>query len=198
MADYIYVTNPSKLKSFLEKIQEVGVPSKLTIKYLEGLGFKGKNERMFVTTMKRLGFVSPAGEPIERWKLYRNKSNAPAVLAQAIKEHYAELYKVYPDAHLKDNEALRNFFSTHTSLGVASLNYMISTFKTISSLADFEAVVPPAIPQTTATPSLGVDTAQVGHSGLVVNINIQLTLPEGATSETFEDFFRSMRKNLLD
>ena len=202
MAEYIYVTNPARLKAFLEKIQGVGIPEKVTLKYLQQLGFKSPNDRAYVSVMKNLGFLSSSGEPIERWKAYRNKRKGPAILAQAIKENYAALYQMYPDAHLKDNEALRNFFSSHTTVGANTLGYMVRTFKTITSLADFKAEVPPLPEQGSAGPSGGITppirVPDSSKSEIVLNVNIQLTLPEGSTSETFEDFFKAMRKNLID
>ena len=131
MADYIYMSNASKLKTFLDKIQEVGVPQKLTLKSLESMGFKSTNDRPLLAIMKELGFITNSGQPEKRWLDYRNKSIAPKILAQAIKEHYVTLFQLYPDAHLKDTEALRNFFSTHTKVSSNTLEFMVRTFKTI-------------------------------------------------------------------
>jgi len=202
MATYIYLTNPSKLKSFLPKIQDTGVPPKLTIKHLKGMGFKSTNDVALISAMKALGFVSPSGEPTEIWKFYRNKSQAPAVLARAIKQHYAELYQMYPDAHLKDTEALRNFFSTHTTVSGGTLNFMIGTFKTLAGLANFDASIAEPPSQTSVTSPEAINTKtqtiRTSKSGLVVNVNIQLTLPDGSTPDTFEAFFKAMRKHLFD
>jgi hypothetical protein len=121
MATYIYTTNPAKIRKSLETIQTAGVPPKLSYKLLASLGFKSKNDRALVSIMKAIGFASSTGEPTEKWKQYRNKSQAGAVLAEGLREHYAELFKTYPDAYLKDNEALHNFFSTQTTVGEAAL-----------------------------------------------------------------------------
>lgn len=202
MASYIYLTNPAKLKSFLPKIQDTGIPPKLTIKHLKGMGFKSSNDVPLISAMKALGFVSPSREPTEIWKLYRDKGQAPTVLARAIKQHYAELYQMYPDAHLKDTEALRNFFSTHTTVSGGTLNFMIGTFKTLVGLANFDEPTAEPIPQTSiaSTEAIGTKTQTfpASKSELVVNVNIQLTLPDGSTPDTFEAFFKAMRKHLFD
>jgi hypothetical protein len=202
MASYVYITNPAKIVKFLNTLQEAGVPPKLTIKHLEALGFKSNNDRPLVTIMKAIGFVSSSGEPTEKWKLYRNKAKAPIVLAQGIREHYAELFNVYPDAYLKDNEALRNFFSTHTTVGAGALNYMIATFKALAGLADFKTettVVSSESTVATLDTTGVVTTTQQGQAkgGFAVNINIELALPENATAETYDAFFKSMKKHLL-
>ena len=177
----------------------MGIPKKVTTKYLSSLGFKSKNDRPLLTIVKALGFVTSSGEPTGKWKLYRDKKQAPAAMAQAIREHYAELFKTYPDANQKDNEALHNFFSTHTSVATRTLQYMIATFRALVGLADFKAqpthapagVTPPKDDQPPR-----VDTP--AKAGLTVNINIQLTLPEGSTPETFDAFFKAMKKHLLE
>jgi hypothetical protein len=123
-------------------------------------------------------------------------------LGQAIKEHYAELYQMYPDAHLKDTEALRNFFSTHTTVAAGTLNFIIMTFKTAASLANFDVPPSDSVIQTpTGFPkdkSPKPQPFQTGMGGFAININIQLTLPEGSSSDTFEEFFKAMRKHLLE
>ncbi len=202
MASYVYISNPSKITKFLETIQGAGVPPKLTIKHLESLGFKSINDRPLITIMKAIGFVSSSGEATERWQLYRNKNKAPIVLAQGIREHYATLFEVYPDAYLKDNEALRNFFGTHTTVGVGALNYMIATFKTLAGLADFKTettVVSSESTEAVSDATGGVTTKQQGQAkgDFAVNINIELALPENATAETYDTFFKSMKKHLL-
>ena len=199
MAEYPYIANAAKIRKFLETIQAVGVPPKLSIKYVASLGFKSANDRPLVAIMKAIGFASQSGEPTERWKQYRNKKQAGAVLAEGIRECYAELFKTYPDAHLKDNEALHNFFSTHTAVGAVALKFMVMTFKALANLADF-GVTPstprevPVAHREAVTPRVSV--SPTGKSGVGITINIQLTLPEGSTAETFDAFFKAMRKHL--
>ncbi len=203
MTSYVYITNPANIGKFLKAIQKAGVPQKLTRKHLEALGFKGTNDRPLVGIMKALGFVSSTGEPIESWHSYRDKTKAPIVLAQGIRKHYADLFKMYPDAHLKDNEALHNFFSTHTTVGAGTLKIMIATFKALVGLADFQtkASAVSSTPAAITSDATGAGTTiRQGQAkgGFVVNINIQLALPESATPETFDAFFKSMKKHLLD
>jgi len=125
-------------------------------------------------------------------------------MAEGIREHYAKLFSLYPDAYQKDNEALRSFFSSHTSVGAGALNYMVGTFKTLCSLAAFDQqpTAPSSMAPTTGlgTPAAIVHTQPVVTSGpgWTVNINVQLTLPENADSKTFDEFFKAMKKNLLD
>jgi Family of unknown function (DUF5343) len=211
MASYIYTTNSAKIGKLLEVIQSSGVPPKLTFQHLEALGFKSKNDRVLLTIIKALGFASSTGQPTERWQQYRNKSQGATVLAQGVREHYSELFKTYPDAHLKDSEALHNFFSTHTTVAASTLKLMIMTFKALVGLADFDTEASTIAPVSSTTPPIAAATgSQTGgpqatglnlksqaNGGVTININIELALPENATQETFNAFFSSMKKHLL-
>ena len=119
-------------------------------------------------------------------------------MATAIKTAYSDLYALYPDAHNKDTEALRNFFSTQVSAGEDVLQLTVSTFKTLCEFGNFEAELPagaaPAVlpegrgavvPQATASPSL------------VVNLNIQLQLPSTEDATVYDKIFESLKKHLL-
>jgi Family of unknown function (DUF5343) len=139
-AEFIYTTNPSKIPAFLEKLRAAGKPEKVTLQTIASLGFKSTNDRALLPILKGLGFVDGSGVPTQRWAAFR--SNHKAAIGEGIREHYAKLFSLYPDAYQKDNEALHSFFSTHTSVGEGALRYMISTFKTLCSLAAFDQ--PPA------------------------------------------------------
>jgi hypothetical protein len=201
-AEFIYTTTPSKIPPFFEKLRAAGKPEKVTLKTIESLGFKSTNDRALLPILKGLGFVDGSGTPTQRWAAFR--SNHKVALAEGIREHYAKLFSLYPDAYQKDNEALHSFFSSHTSVGEVALKYMIGTFKTLCSLSAFDQQ-PSAASPIAATTALGTPAA-VAHSqpvvtstpGWTVNINVQLTLPENADSKTFDEFFKAMKKSLLD
>jgi hypothetical protein len=201
LAEYVYLSNITNLKKFFGTMQSVGVPDKLTISKLTALGYKSKNDRPILKVLKALGFLASNGVPTERWKAYRNKAKAGAVVAEAIRKYYSDLFELYPDAQLKDAEALRNFFTSQTSVGEGALTYMVRTFQTLTELADFSGE-PPTAPVDSTGAALPVTppvvtsvTTPAGQA--VVHVNVQLTLPEGSTSETFEEFFKAMKKYLL-
>jgi len=198
MATYVYTSSTAKLSDFMKKIKTAGIPNKMTIKHLESMGFKSKNHRPFVPILEALGFTS-SNQPTERWKQYRGKPGI--ALAEGIREYYSDLFQLYPNAYQKDAEALRNYFSSNTTVGEGALGFIVRTFQTLCELAEFSDdsggafvgdsanAAPKKSPQVDALSSTG---------GPVVNLNIQLTLPEGADAETFEQFFAAMRKHLFD
>lgn len=201
MAEFPYSPTPAKVKPFFEHIQEAGVPPKVTQRYLESVGFKTKNDRYLISILKFLTFLDSSGKPIEAWHAYRHKEAAPSVMARAICTAYSDLFNTYPDAYRKDNEALRNYFSTRTAVAESTLGLIVRTFTVLCELADFEdlAVDVSAAPSIAPAPELvgPLPTVLRGPPGMTVNINIQLALPATEDASIYEKLFAALKKHLL-
>ncbi len=195
MADFPYTPHPATLKKFFAHIQSAGVPEKVSIKYLETVGFKTKNDRYIIGVLKFLGFVDSNGIPTELWSQYRNRSNAMTALAGAIQSKYNDLFQTYPDAYRKDNEALRNYFSPHTTVAESTLGLIVSTFKVLCELANFEGVESIQHKGTGGKPSGG--QPPLPPQLPVVNINIQLQLPATDDATIYDKLFAALKKHLL-
>jgi Family of unknown function (DUF5343) len=206
--NYPYHPNPVNLKKFVDHIQTAGVPTKVTFQYITSVGFKSGNDRAILTALKFIGFVDGSGVPTNTWRDYRNKNTAKKVMADALRKAYKTLFTTYPDANRKDNEALRNFFSSHTSVGEGALGYMVRTFKTLADMADFDAPSGAVrqlendsddgeLQEEEETDKTVTKRKFTGSSGMTVNINIQLQIPATDKAEIYESFFAAMKKNLL-
>jgi hypothetical protein len=202
-ADFPYMTNPATLRRFLEKVQTLGVPAKVTVSYLQSLGFKSKNDRPIIPALKFLAFLGSSGEPTESWQKYRPKASAGSVLANSIRTGYADLFSTYPDAERKDTEALRNYFSTHTKVGESTLNMIVRTFKTLCEAADFSAVAPTPLAERGDVDGHGAGksgpgiTIKKAQPGPAININIQLQLQATEDAKVYDNFFAAMKKHLF-
>lgn len=209
MADFPYSPHAAKLKQFLDHVQKGGVPEKVTLRYLEKVGFKSSNDRYILGILKFLGFIDPAGMPTKTWTDYRNRQAAGATLAAAMRRGYADLFKTYPDADRKDNEALRNYFSAHTKVADRTLGLIVTTFKALAAIADFEAapaagsgettedtVAPTRRRAATATRS-NTDARSATLGAPTININIQLQLPATDDAAIYDKLFAALKKNLF-
>ncbi|HET9306969.1 MAG TPA: DUF5343 domain-containing protein [Candidatus Sulfotelmatobacter sp.] len=205
---YTYHVNPANVKKFLEHIQTAGVPSsKVTFQYISSVGFKSSNDRSILTILKAIGFVDSSGMPTDVWRAYRNKSQSKKVLAAALRKAYGTLFSTYPDANRKDNEALRNFFSSHTDVGEGALGYMVRTFKQLADMADFESPaekLPEVEIEEEEQKQVEKSDAVVKRkvvtttpNGMTVNINIQLQIPATDKADVYDSFFAAMKKHLL-
>lgn len=201
MAEYVYSTVPNSIVRFFGLIPTIGKPAKVTIRWLESVGFKGKNERTILPILKALKFINEGQVPTDRWTAYRDTSRSKAIMAQAIKEYYSELFDLFPDAHRKDNEALRNFFSSRTNLGERAIGLMVSTFKALVSLADFETDPINVSPDPSAVISKEqktmVQAIRSEQNGYSISINIELQLPISDSPDVYDKIFEAMKKHLL-
>lgn len=197
MAEYPYVLTQGRLKQFLSKIQTTGTPSKVSIKWLESIGYKSKNDRRFVGVLKFIGFADSNGTPRDNYGKFKSKATAPAIMSSAIKRSYADLYKTYPKAHVEGTKALQDWFATNTTVGEKTRSLMVKTFQTLASLADFEKEVP-AIPKDERS----VEPVRKGivlpaRGALTLNINVQLELPATHDQDIYDKLFASLSKHLL-
>jgi Family of unknown function (DUF5343) len=197
------------VKRFLDHVQKAGVPDKVTLKYLEKVGFKSKNDRYILGILKFLGFVDSTGVPTKIWRAYRNKESAGATLATAMREAFGDLFRTYPDAHRKDNEALRNYFSAHTNVAESTLGLIVTTFKAIAAIADFESAAPVSakdVEEVTAAPVGAKAGGRTQRDSLAdnlsparpaININIQLQLPATEDGAIYDKLFAALKKHLF-
>jgi hypothetical protein len=203
MVEYPYVTTTNALQKFISQIPDTGIPGKLTINELEKRGFKSTNHRLIISVMKFLKFIDELQRPTERWKSYRDKSRNKRVIAQAVKEAYADLFSLYPNAQERDTEALKNFFSTRTAAGSQVVDKTVATFKVLCQLSDFgEETLPEASPkqERKQAPSSSIkNNSQTAQEGKVpaININIQLQLPVTDNAEIYDKIFEALKKYLL-
>lgn len=204
MAEFPYTQSPGNIKKLFDSIQSVGKPDKVTTIWLESIGLKSSNDRKLVNVLKYIGFTDNSGTPTQIWMDYRDRTRSAVVLAQAIRAGYSSLFAMYPDAHRKDDEALRNFFNSRTSVAGNIVNSMLSTFKALLALADFNASVPEEIAEDVADVSAEKEQEKMqgkvkidSGSSLAVTVNIQLQVPATDDASVYDNFFASLYKHIL-
>src|SRR5258708_35345486 len=116
MGDFAYTVVPGKLKPLLGKIRSVGVPPKVTIQWLKTIGFKSSNDSTLVGVLKFIDLIDANNVPTSRWSQFRG-SDHKAVLGDAIRHGYDDLFSVYPDANNRSQTELDHVFSTSSTGG---------------------------------------------------------------------------------
>lgn len=199
-----YTLNTGKIAGFLEHIQTAGVPQKFNQTYLQGTEFRSSNDRALIPIMKHLGFVDSSGTPTELWKSYRDRDQAAVVLGDAIRNAYSDLFSMYPNAHRRPVDTIKNFMASKSSVGDKALSSMVATFRALCERADINAESEGAAEAARSTSresgpaSHTVRTRQVQHADAVVKININLTIEPTSDAAVYENFFSAMRKHLID
>jgi len=206
MVEYPYhKVAAKKLPDFFKTIQTQLVPQKIDKRYIKVLGFKSSYDEKIPHILRCLGFVDSNHVPTSRWLEYRDSNRAPAVMATAIKnDAYKQLFETHNDAHLKDDETLRNFFKYHTKDGEEIVNKKVETFKTLCSLANFEEIEDDTQSASSESPKTEKLVEKIPNVELqndtgkcVVNINVQLQLPPSTDSQVYDKLFESMKKHLF-
>jgi hypothetical protein len=196
------------IERFLTVVATSGVPTKVDTKFLKSVGFKSGNDTSLIGVFKLLGFIDASQSPTQIWTDYRDKSRSSKVLGAAIKTAYSDLFTLYPDAHRKDDEAIRNWIRSATTAGEVTVQRATATFKALVAKADFDniestdtthvatatAATLPVAPQGYVAPTI----PQLGRSNPAVNINIELQVPATNDPKVYENFFAAMKKHLLD
>ncbi len=208
MADYPYSLKLSILKDFLSYIQNEGEPDKVSQAFLPSIGFKSSNDRKLTPIFRFLGFIGSDGVPTQIWRAYRDKKKAPKVLADAIRTAYSDLFSIYPDAHRKDKEALRNYFASNTKVGARALDAIVGTFTELCAKADFDdesTEVDVFVDDHAGSEMLDSDPQvkkkltkmEQTSSGVTININIQIAVPDSDKADTYDKFFAALNKHVL-
>ena len=202
MAEFAYTTVPGKIAPLLQKIREVGIPSKVSIQWLKTIGFTSSNDNSLVPVLKQVGFVDSSGVPKPTWSQFRGAKHKE-VLGEAIRSGYSELFAVYPDADQRTPSDLEHVFSTSSTAGKQVIHKTVSTFKALCDSATFgiertdvgpklsaESIHEPVQAQPAAKHQAGITT------GPSVHIDIQVHIAPESSPEQIEQIFKSMAKHL--
>lgn len=202
MPEYQYTVVPGKLKDLLQKIREIGVPPKVSLKWLESIGFASSNDRGMLPVLEQIGFLDSSDAPTDRWKNYRG-DNHRKVLAEGIVFGYPDLYNVYPNAHARTPQELEGFFSTRSSAGRQVITKIVGTFRNLCELADFSGVPTDSDPMSRkldikAIQIKDIPESKQEHSSFSpkVHIDVQIHISPDTTPEQIDQIFASMAKHL--
>jgi hypothetical protein len=198
-----YLTSYKNVDGILTAIKTAQAPPRFTQKFLESLGFASPADRLFINVLKTLGFLNDTGVPVQRYHEFLDQTQSGYILADGIRDAYADLFQINIKAQEMTHADVRNKMKT-LSQGQYSdsvLEKMAGTFKALSKNADFSHPAPakPEPPQpdpakaSGTTPPAGVDQLRVG--GLVYSINIQL--PESRDPAVYDALFKSLKEHLL-
>lgn len=207
-----YLASTKNLGEVLQKLVDGVAPEKFTTEHLKSIGFASSNDRALIPLLKDLGFLSPDGVPTARYHAYRDKSRSRAVLAEGVRDAYADVFHIREVPTSADRPAVEGIFKTkHNSTDkVAQMQAM--TFFALLKYADLKAppTKPPTVPLNVqrSDPHITVTTpdedgnetpprSQGGQVSAELHYTIQIHLPATKEIEVFNAIFRSLRENLL-
>lgn len=209
-----YLTSTKNVDSMLSAIQQGQAPKQFTTRFLEGLGFKSSSDRLMIGVLKALKFLDENGTPRQRYFEFLDQGQSARVLAEGVREAYADLYQLNNKAHELTRADVKGKMKTLTQgqYTDAVLDKMTMTFFALAKQADFDATAPVKPPteelpteEETLEPEPELDAGDDGTrrrrrpplelGGLVYNIQIQL--PESRDPAVYDALFSSLRSHLL-
>jgi len=151
---------------------------------------------MLISVLKGIGFLDSSGVPTEKYKAYKNKSEAKTVLGQALKISYDDLFLANEKANELSVEKLKGIFATKTGKGAAVVQKMAGTFKALAALADFDGSAE------TAPEDVGEEIEEPVREkkktiGADFHYNIQIHLPATKDISVYNAIFKSLKDHLL-
>src|SRR5262245_37335175 len=96
-----YTLKPGSIPDYFEAMLNAQPPARFTQSFLEGLDFKGTNDRLWIGVLKDLGFI---GVPKDRYYQFLDRSQAAKVVASGIRDAYSDLFAVHNQAHTLSTE----------------------------------------------------------------------------------------------
>ena len=134
-----YTIKVGAIPAYIEAMLAAEAPDRFSIKFLETLEFSSTNDRLWIGILKELGFLNTDGVPTERYYHFLDRSQAPHVFAEGIKEAYTDLFAVNKEAHKLDaNEVfnkLRTLYKGDKKDTV--IKHIAKTFVGLCDAADF-------------------------------------------------------------
>jgi hypothetical protein len=218
----VYLVSVGNLPKFLEALRHAQAPEKLTLRFIEELGFTSTNDRLFVPLLKSMKFVDDAGRPTGRYHAFLDDTQWKTILAEGIKDAYPDLFRVNRQAHILPRDQLAGKIKS-LSEGKASpavLKNTVKTFIELVKLADFTGVVASSAAEPLGGTSKsiseedsdqsGIRVAAVGGNGDSVDSHletsngvptliyrIEIVLPAVRDQAVYDAIFQSARRHLL-
>lgn len=201
-----YLQTTKNLQNIINSLISAKAPERFTNKFLEDLGFKSTNDRLYIGVFKGLGLLDENSVPTQRYHQFLDQSETGKVLAIGIQEAYEDLFALRKDAQTLSNDEVKGKLKTLTQ-GQKSENILLlmtNTFKALCDVADWTG--DDNVGQTFAedvtqdkTQEDNVTKVDLINQGRKMNLhyNIQIHLPETTNMAVYDAIFQSLKKHLL-
>lgn len=195
----------TKIPSYFDALLTAKAPDKFTVKFMSDLGFTSSNDRQFINVLKSIGFLDDAGSPTQRYYKFLDQSCAKTMVAEGIREAYADLFALNINANKMSKEDVIGKFKTLTngSKENATIAQMASTFINLCSYADWSEAQQYNISENTSTNNPKEDTpkemptqTRKDTHRLDLNYDIHIHLPATRDQAVYDALFASLAKHI--
>lgn len=207
-----YLQTTKNLQSIINSVVSAKAPERFTNKFLEDLGFKSSNDRLYIGLFKALGLLDENSAPTSRYHQLLDQAETGKVLAIGIQDAYEDLFALRKDAHKLTIDEVKGKLKTLTQ-GQKSDNIiqlMSNTFKALCDIADWnssastqakttvsEADVSDATSTVDVARSQSAEINPNSSERMNLHYNIQIHLPETTNMAVYDAIFQSLKKHLM-
>lgn len=207
-----YMASPGTLPKILNKICEATVPENFNGDFLgTKLGFKGGNQKSFISWAKKCGLLNSDGTPTQLYKNFRNPSSRTESMAEALRIGYSDAFERNEYANDLDRKNFTKLISeiTGNPHDNSTVKNIVSSFFLAKEFADFEkkstsTEAPQEIPLESESLQSKPSTKETIHQSTKKNLNlglsytINLVLPKTDDPAIYNAIFKSLKENLLN
>jgi hypothetical protein len=197
-----YMTSTKNLHAIMKKIVDGTAPPKFTVAHLKGLGFTSSNDLGIIPVLKDLKFLTADGAPTQRYHDYRDPSKSRAVLAEALREAYTDIFHITEKPTESDRAAIKGKFKSTHNVSDQIANLQTATFYSPLKLSDLEAAKPtPGALETTKVehgPKHTPPASPLPAAELNLRYNIEVHLPATKDIDVYNAIFKSLKEHLID
>ena len=207
-----YLQTTKNLDAILNSIVNAKAPERFTYKFLEDLGFKSSNDRLYISVFKALGLLDDNSTPTSLYLRLIDQTETDKVLAEGIQAAYEYLFALRKDAYNLNLDEVKGKMKTLTE-GQKSdnvINYMANTFLALCERADWSTLdksndekngsndattgFESSLSSINLPQSIEVDSKRANSASF--HYNIQIHLPETTNMAVYDAIFQSMAKHL--
>lgn len=201
-----YVIAASRIPDLFQKIRDGQAPERFTNQLLKDWGFTSTNDRAFIPMLKAIGFLNADGKPTARYNDYRDHSRSKAVMGEALREAYGDLFLIKASPTQADKVAIEGKFKSFHNQSDNVANLMTKTFLGLLGLADLSGtstsqsrIRDESKPEKAEDVAADENATQRHRTGNpTLHYNIQIHMPATKDIEVYNAIFKSVREHLLD
>jgi len=204
-----YTQKAGAIPAYFDAILDAQPPDRFSIKFLENLGFTSTNDRLFISVLKDLGFLSADGAPQQRFYEFMDRSQSRKILAAAIQEAFSDLFAVNKKANELSADDVKNKLRTLYAGKKTDnvIDRIARTFTALCEYADFSISTADVgrgeggeVDKREEREAKKVDRSIPTVSSAValdsLQYHINIVLPDTRDQAVYDAIFRSLREHL--
>jgi len=203
-----YTIKIGAIQNYFDALLNAEAPQRFSQKFLESIDFKSKNDRLIINILKEMGFLNADAVPTQRYYKFLDKDKSKKVIAEGIRQAYADLFAIDKDAYKlnleKVESKLKSLYQGSKTSGTIKL--IAKTFLALVQSADFSSnLTKEKINENISEDTSIVDSKQkltekpkdekiISFETLQYHINI--VLPESREQSVYDAIFKSLKNHL--